>query len=363
MAGEGSVYRSGEWFVAQISIGPRGHRRYVRRKRRRKSEAVAALAELQADKRAGVTRTRATTGDFLAAWVADVRNLRPSTRHGYQVAVELHLIPELGGIRLDELAPLDVEHALARLSERMSPKHLRNVHAVLRRALNDAVRKGMVTRNVAGREFVDAPRVPDEEPAAFTSAEVARLLLAARGDRLEAPLRVAIGTGLRQGELLGLAWEDLDLAGRRIHVRRELTRVDGRYVRAELKTGSRSRRVLPLAPELVDVLERHEAAIREEGLVPIATGPVFVSPAGAPLNGSWMTHRLYQLEERAGIRRLPWKNLRTTFASRLFEAGVSDRVIADWLGHTRTKTTHGHYIDTADASQERALAAVGAMVR
>lgn len=363
MAGEGSVYRSGEWYIAQVSIGPRDRRRYVRRKRRRKSEAVAALAELLADKRAGVTRSRSTTGDYLASWVETVRNVRESTRDGYRGAVEYHLIPEIGAIRLAELTPVDVEEALARLAPRMSAKHLRNVHAVLRAALNDAVRKGLVPRNVAGREYVDAPRVPDREPEAFTAAELERLLEAAKGDRLEIAVRVSIGTGLRQGELLGLAWEDVDLEGARLHVRRELVRRGGRYVRDELKTGSRSRRVLPLPPEVVDLFRVQEQRVRDEGLIPIATGPVFVAPTGAPLNGSWMTHRLYQLEERAGVRRLPWKNLRTTFASRLFEATGNDRIVADWMGHRRTSTTHGHYIDTRDASQERALAAIGGMVR
>ena len=363
MAGEGSVYRSGEWWVAQISLGGRVTRRYERRKRRRRSEAYAALDELRADRRAGVTRSRSTTGDYLVGWIADVRNLRPSTLHGYRVAVELHLVPEIGAIRLSDLSPLDVERALSRLADRMSPKHLRNVHAVLRRALNHAVRAGLVPRNVAGSDYVDAPRVPDREPEAFSSEEVARLLAAAAGDVAETPIRVSLGTGVRQGELLGLAWEDLDLDGGRLHVRRALVYRDGRYLREELKTGHRSRRVLPLAPELVAALRAHEGRVREAGLVPIATGPVFVSRSGGPLNGSWLTHRLYSLEERAGVRRLPWKNLRTTFSSRLFDAGVPDRTIADWMGHRRTSTTHGHYIDTAGGSQERALAAVGELVR
>jgi integrase len=362
MPGEGSIYRSGRWWIAQLSRGGRTSRSYDRRKRATQREAAEALAELKADRRSGVNRSRQTTGEFLIGWVADVRNIRPSTRHGYQVAIERHLVSTLGPIRLAELTPLDVEHALAGLAEGRSAKHLRNIHAVLRRALGHAVRAGLVTRNVAAAEFVDAPRVPDREPDALTIEEIARLLDAARGDWLEAPIRLALGTGLRQGELLGLAWEDLDLAAGRIHVRRELVRRDGRYLRDELKTGSRSRRVLPLAPALVDALLKHRQRIIDEDLVPIATGPVFVTREGRPLNGSWCTHRLYQLLERAGVRRLPWKNLRTTFGSRLFEAGVPDRTIADWLGHRRTTTTHGHYIDTAGGAQARALEAVGALL-
>jgi len=362
MAGEGSIYRSGRWWIAQLSKGGRLTRSYERRKRLTRREAVAALEELKADRRGGVARIRQTTGDFLVGWVADVRNLRPSTRHGYATAIERHLVPTLGEIRLSELTPLDVERGLSRLAPGMSPKHLRNVHAVLRRALTGAVRGGLVPRNVAAADYVDTPRVPDREPDSLTGEEVRALLAAAAGEWLEAPIRLALGTGLRQGELLGLAWEDLDLVAGRIHVRRELVRRDGRYLRDELKTGSRSRRVLPLAPALVTALHEHRQRVIDAGLVPTATGPVFVTREGRPLNGSWCTHRLYGLLERAGVRRLPWKNLRTTFGSRLFEAGVPDRTIADWLGHRRTSTTHGHYIDTAGGAQERALEAVGGLI-
>lgn len=260
---------------------------------------------------------------------------------------------------MSDLSPLDVEHALARLEPAMSAKTLRNVHGVLRRALGMAKKAGVVARNVASGEFIDAPRVPDREPEAFTPDELGRVFEAAHGHWLEVAIRVSVGTGLRQGELLGLAWEDIDWHSRVLRIRRELVLRDGRYRREELKNDSRSRRDVPLAPSMVAALRQQEARVRAVGLVPIATGPVFVTSRGRPMNGSWMTHKLYQLEAAAGMwRRLPWKNLRTTFASRLFAAGVPDRTIADWMGHTRTKTTHGHYIDTANASHARALAAV-----
>lgn len=364
MPGEGSIYRQRDaagktiGWVAQLSLGGRQTRRYERRKRRTRDEAVAALDDMKADRRAGVRRSRMTTGDYLASWIRSVRNIKPATRRGYAAAIEYHLIPTIGHVRLSDLEPLDVEHALAKLAPRMSPKMLLNVFGVLRRALAMAKKAGLVARNVASSEYVDAPSVPDQEPEAFTPDEVARLLAAAHGDWLEAALALSIGTGLRQGELLGLAWEDIDWQRRVLHVRRELVRREGRYRREELKNGSRSRRDVPLSAGMAGVLRAHEARLRRAKFVPVAGGPVFVSQRGLPLSGSWMTHRLYKLEAAAGVRRLAWKNLRTTFASRLFAAGVPDRLIADWMGHTRTKTTQGHYIDTADANQARALAAV-----
>ena len=359
--GEGSVYQlpDGSW-MAQKSIGGRLSRRYRRRRAATKREALARLASLDAELRAGVQSSRVTVGDYLEGWVRDVRNIRPSTQHGYEVAVRLHLAPTIGGIRLAALSPLDVERMLSVLAPSMSPKMLRNVHAVLRRALNAAVRAGLVPRNVAGREYVDAPRVPTVEPQPLTAAQVRRVLDAARGDRLEALFIVAVGTGLRQGELLGLAWEDVDLDAGAIHVRRELVYRDGRYAREEPKT-DRSRRVVPLSPALVAALRAHRERLVAAGFMPIPGGPVFTSPSGGPLNGSWVTHRFYRLLADAGIPRVPFKNLRTTFASRLFAAGVPDRRIADLLGHTRTRTTQGHYIGAGD-DWAPALEAVEALV-
>lgn len=183
MGGDGSIYRRDErTWVAQLSIGSRVSRRYVRRNAPTRAAARAALEELKAEHRAGVHRSRITTGDYLERWVAEVRNIRPSTRRGYANAVAYHLNPAIGHVRLFDLSPLDVEGMLSRHSGTMSPKLLRNVHAVLRRALTHAVRSGLVTRNVASREYVDAPSVTVDEPEAFSTEEVRALLHALEGD-------------------------------------------------------------------------------------------------------------------------------------------------------------------------------------
>jgi len=361
MPGEGSVFRlkSGQW-RAQISIGGRGRRRFRTRTVPTRPEAVAALDELRGDRRAGLDRTRTTLGDYLERWVDSARNIRPATRAGYLTVVTHHLVPTIGSVRLNDLRPVHVEEMLATLERRMSPKYLRNVHAVLRRALGQAVRSRLIPVNYAGREYVDAPRVTVEEPDALSGPEVTALLEAVRGDRLEALFITALGTGLRQGELLGLAWQDLDLDGERLSVRFELARIDGVYRRVEPKT-DRSRRSVPLSPAVVAALRAHRQSTIDAGFVPTATGPVFTNRSGGPLNGSWLTHHHYAALERAGIRRLPFKNLRTTFASRLYEAGVSDMEIAQLMGHTRTHTTKRHYIALAGGHAD-AVEAIERMV-
>lgn len=373
MPGEGSVYRrksDGRW-VAALSVGKRDDRVIYRRYARSRTLARLALDDL----RAGLTQpTNATSlGDYLARWVSEARGIRATTRHGYQAVVTTHLIPRIGHLSIGALTPLHVEALLADMDGTMSPKTARNVHVVLRRALGQAVRAQIITKNVASREFVDAPKVPTLEPEALTGAQVRRLLDACRGDRQEALFVLAVGAGLRQGELLGLAWEDLDLDHGQVHVRRELVHYAGVYERREGKRitikpsydkreepkTERSKRSVPLAPPVIAVLRAHRERVKAEGWVPIPTGPVFINLDGGDLSGSWLTHHHYGLLAKAGVARMPFKNLRTTFSSRLAEAGVSDVVIARLMGHSRTHTTRKHYI--ADRPED-AIEAIARLV-
>ncbi len=358
MPGEGSVYRrksDGRW-VAALSLGSRDDRVIYRRYAQSKAAARAALADL----RAGLTQPDDSTSlsDYLERWVREARGIRPTTRHGYQAVVTHHLLPRIGHIPIGSLTPLHVESLLNDLEPTMSPKTLRNVHVVLRRALGQAMRAGVVRRNVASREYVEPPKVPDREPDALTTTQVRRLLDAAKGDRLEALLVLGVATGLRQGELLGLAWEDLDLANGFVHVRQALVRVNGEYDLADPKT-NRSKRSVPLAPAVVRAMESHRERTVRAGFVPIPTGPVFTNTTGGELSGSWLTHHFYALLAKAELPRYPFKILRATFSSRLAEAGVSDVVIARLMGHARTHTTKRHYI--ADRPED-AIAAIGRLV-
>lgn len=351
--GTGSIYsiidsRTGrKRWIAQVSIGGRQGRRFRKRVRDTERAARAALKELRAE----VTPTRGsrlTLSAYLEGWVGDVRNLRPRTRTEYANAIAYHIVPTIGHVRLASLTPAHVESMIRVLAPTMAPKSLRNVVGVLRRALTFAVRDGLIQRNVASGEYIDPIRVPRSEPRTLTVDELHRLTEAAKGHWLEGLIVTAAGTGLRQGELLGLAWGDVDLDVGRLDVRRALARRDGRYVRDELKT-ERSERSVPLALSVVAALVAHRERIKAAGFVPIATGPVFPSLRGRELSAGWVTHQFYALCESAGIQRAPFKALRATFASRLFDAGVPERRIQDLLGHKPdSRVTQAHYIGAAE---------------
>jgi len=265
--------------------------------------------------------------------------------------------------RLAELEPADVEAMLAGWDRSLSPKTARNAFVVLRRALGQAARLRLIAYNPAAREYIDAPKADTKEPDAFTDEEITRLLAASKGHRIEPLIALAVETGLRQGELLGLAWEDISADA--VTVRKELVWMPGdrprhgRYTRGEPKT-PRSRRTVPLTPAAKAAIERQRERLIADGFVPIATGPVFTNHRGRALSGSWVTHELYDLEKKAGIRRLPFKNLRTSFSTRLHAAGVPDVTIAALMGHTRTATTKRHYIAVGASDLRGAIEKLGA---
>jgi len=185
-----------------------------------------------------------TLGHYLQEWLGGQRAmLRPATVSLYEIVVRRHLQPEMGSVRLDRLTVAQVQGMLRRLSENgLAPGPVGHVRAVLRSALNEAVRQELVPRNVAS--LARPPRPPQRLIEPFTPEECSLILgLAPRFDLL-AVVAIAVGMGLRQGQILGLRWQDVDLERRTLKVQRALQRVDGRSQLVDPKT-SRSRRTLP----------------------------------------------------------------------------------------------------------------------
>lgn len=339
--GEGSLFRrrsDGLW-VAQISHGPRGARQVLRRYARTREEAARLLGELRAG--AGVADRRTTVGEFLRAWLTThERRLRPSTLRTYRSLAERHILPAIGHVALADLAPDHVERMLARAP--LAPKGQRNVLSLVARVLAVAERRGLVARNVA--RLVDAPRVVPPERAALTPDAARRILEVVRGDRLEALYVLALATGLRMGELLGLTWRDVDREAGTLAVRHALVRHHGRYVLDEPKT-RRSVRTITLPAFAVAALDEHRRRQLEERLAagaPTEDGLVFVSPAGRPISGGWLSHRWRRLAARAGLE-LRFHDLRHGQASLLVALGVHPRVVAERLGHATTRTAMDRY--------------------
>ncbi len=294
---------------------------------------------------------RQTVGDFLSSWLETTARptVRPSTYVSYAGIVNDHLIPELGRIRLSRLAPQDVQEMLNRkLAEGLSPRRVDYLRGVLHRALNQALRWSLVGRNVAG--LARSPKQVRYEIRPLSPPEVGPLLETVRGDRLEALFTLAVATGMRRGELLGLSWADVDLRAGTIQVRHALERFEGAYRLVEPKAARGVRSVNPpaFALESLQRCRRRQAEERELAQSEWTEwGLVFATPVGLPRDGSMVTHALHRHLRRVGLRHQRFHDLRHACASLLLAEGVNPRVVMEILGHSQvslTLNTYSHVI-------------------
>jgi integrase len=241
-------------------------------------------------------------------------------------------------------------------SKELSPRSVDYIHVTLQKALTQAMRDDLIPRNVAAGERPRSSR-KREEIKALSSDQARVLLTAARGERNEALYIVAAHTGLRQGELLGLKWADVDLAARRLSVRRALKVTDHGLDFGPPKN-SASRRSVPLSKTSVAVLRAHRTRQNEERL---RLGDlwqdhdlVFPNRVGKPLDHGNLYYREYKpLLQRAGLgdEGFTFHSLRHTFATELFNQRKRPKIIQSLLGHssiTQTMDTYSHLLDDVD---------------
>lgn len=306
---------------------------------------------------------RETLGAFLTRWLDTARStVRPRTWQRYEELVRLHVIPMLGRTRLEALRPDDLQRLYAaKLASSLSRRTVRHIHMLLHGALNQAVRWGYASRNVA--DAVDPPSVPEEERPVPAPVEVARLLDTARaaGDRLAPLWTVAVYSGCREGELLGLRWEDVDLQRGTLSVRRTLVGAHGGVPSlGEPKTRG-SRRTVTLPQEALEALSeqrrQQEDERRARGQAYAPYGFVFASRLGTPLLARNVIRTFKAALKRAGLpRNLRIHDLRHTSATLMLAAGVHPKTASARLGHSAVGITLDRYTHSvqgldADAAQ------------
>ena len=367
---EGSVYKrqDGRW-VACITLG------YANGRRQRKTaiaatrrEAVQRLTQLQHAAEQGLALdSDPTVADYLKRWLKDSARptLRPRTFAGYTSIVTGHLVPGLGRIRLRKLTPADVEVHLRRSADAgLSNRTIQYHHAVLRRALGQAERWGLVARNVA--RLVTVPRVQRRDVRPLTPEQARLFLSGVKGDRLETLYAVSLSLGLRQGEALGLQWADIDFEARTLAVRHTLQRYNGEYHLDDPKT-DRSRRTISLPVPIVDALRRHRAQQNEERLRagPLWAGErwglVFCNELGEPLDGVVVTRSFQRKLADLGLPAQRFHDLRHAAATFLIAQGVALRVVMEILGHSTIATTadtYGHVMPELQRDATERTAAV-----
>lgn len=364
-AGEGTIRqrKSGRWEArVTLGYGPDGRQRRKSVYGDTRGEVQQIVKQVLLAKEMGLDRVdeRQTVKQFLERWLVDCH--KPSVRHSTwkrsEQVVRVHLVPEIGHVRLVKLTPHEVQALLNRkLKSGLTPRTVEIIRAVLRTALNQAVRWGDVPRNVA--ELANAPRVPKREIEPLTAEEARRLLDALEGERLKALFVLAVSTGLRQGELLGLRWPDIDLGEGVLRVRHGLQRQDGEYRFVEPKS-KQSRRTLPLPGMAVSALRCHRVSQAEERL---EAGPkweesdlVLPTRVGRPMHPSVVRSAFRRALKTAGLKQQRFHDLRHCCATLLAAGGAHPREIMKTLSHSQISVTMNVYNTHAIPSRQRETA-------
>ena len=360
--GEGAIYETKDGRIrgALIVVDPRTGRE-VRRLVSGKSRADVSrkLDKLRKDAASGALSTSATVDDYLTTWLeAERARLRLSTWRSRELHIRLYIVPVIGPIQLSRLTPADVERMTTGMVDRgLSARTAASCRVTLRRALGDAQRDGLVLRNVAA--LARPPRVQSRSMEAgrdyLAPGKLKTLLAAIEAEPLGPLVAVAATTGLRQGELLGLAWSDVDMEGRTLTVRRSMARAwvtrEGERAQGwalqEPKT-PRSRRTINLPATSVAALKRRrtdqEAQRKAAGTAwQDMDGLVFTDALGRPLDGSTVGHAFRTMLDAAGLPHIPFHGLRHSAATALLSAGVPLRTVADVLGHSTITITADTY--------------------
>jgi integrase len=244
----------------------------------------------------------------------------------------------------------------------LTPRTVQHIHATLRAALDQAVEWDLVARNVA--KLVDAPRDTRKEIKPFFPEQARKCLDVARSDRLDGLYFVAM-LGLRQGEILGLQWSDVDLDARVLTIRQSLQRV-ARVLKIVETKNDRSRRTIRLPQVAADALIRHAARQEQErqfaGERWKNTGFLFTTSVGTPLDGPTVTHRFQALLKNAGLPRMRFHDLRHRCATLLLVQGVHPRVVMEILGHSQISITMNIYSHVIPAMQQEVATRLDAIL-
>jgi len=342
--------------------GPDGKpRRHFETVRGRKGDAQRRLTELLASLDKGVYTPpgKLTVADLLAQWLeGHVRtNCAHRTIESYHSTVARHLNPGLGHIPLRQLQAPMIERYYGKAGQKLSAKSVLYHHRLLKQALKYGVRQGYLGRNPA--DLVSPPKPRRKPMRALTQSEVRDLLMSAASSSHYPIVYTAVSTGLRQAELLGLRWRDIDTDSRSISVNRTLYKRRGVVEFNEPKT-SHSRRSVAMTSKLAEFLGEYrleqQRLCYQVGKAMTLDDLVFSSHEGTPVDPSVLSHNFGRIAKRAGLENVRFHDLRHTFASLMLAKGAKPKVISEALGHASVAFTLDVYSHIIEGMQSEAMA-------
>ncbi len=298
-------------------------------------------------------------GDWIDFWYHNFCKpaIRITTQDCYENRIYDHIIPEIGKIPLNRLTQNDLQQFYARLKRNgrkrfvekfgagLSDRMVRSCHTTCRSALQKAVAEGLIRINPAiGCKL---PPKKGREMQVLTQAEIIRFLAQADEENYYELLLLELLTGLREGEIVGLKWSDLDLDTGELHISRQVCRVGGKSVVSKPKTKSSIRTII-LPPDLVEVLADYKRYATCEWMFP---SPV---NKGEPRNPTSVYHRTQLILERARCKKVRFHDLRHTFATMALENGMDIKTLSAMIGHVSAETTLNIYSHITDTMRQQA---------
>ena len=364
--GEGTINQKPNGrFEMQITVGTNPITGMPKRKSfsgRTKGEVRAKRREYDAAVANGTycEPTKLTVGEWLGYWLKEFkyRYVEPSSYDFYESKVRVHLIPNIGSVRLQELNTLQIQSMINILVMKLSATTIQNIHLTLNQALEKAVDIGYISKNPA-KQCTLPKKKKDKKYKAFKQEEISKIMKSINYDNsFGVIVMLAFATGLREGEILALTWEDFDFENKCVSINKALSHIKvrdeigepikvdnkniGQLIVKQPKTES-SIRVMPLPANIIPILKKHKLKTAEINLrngIPVNDENLaFPTSKGTKIYPNNLCVQWKRFLKRAGVNYLTFHSIRHTYTTILTEKGGSIKTIQELLGHSSISTT------------------------
>lgn len=330
-----------------------------------KKAAQQRLTDLLSTRDRGIDiqPTKLTFGEYLARWLTDYAavSVAPSTLARYRIAIDKHVSAHLGGRLLAELRPMDIQrlHRTC-LGEKLSPRTVVQHHRIVREALKHAVLWQLIPANPA--DAISPPRYERKEMAVLDGLEVLRLLEKAEGSFLHPMIFLAVDSGARVGELLGLRWSDVDFESRTLRIVRTVQRIPKEGIAFRSTKTSKSRRTIPFSHATCEILQAHrdrqDDFRRSQGASYLDQDLLFAQAHGGPFEPVQISHSFGKLIRGSDLPRIRFHDLRHTAATIMLAKNIHPKVVSERLGHASIHITLDTYSHVLPHLQDEAATAM-----
>lgn len=354
-----------QFYTGEIKEGKR--ERIKKRGFRTKKEAEKAMAEAQAAVNKGeyLEPSKMAFRDYLNDWMKTKRNLGEQTADLYESYLRTHIVPTLGHIPLAKITAHDIEMFLDTLHTKgLAAATIKRIFSVVNAALNAAQMKDLITKNVANK--VEKPQASRRRDLVVWEPEfVSSFLRTTHNEsRYWIAIYLAIMTGMRQGEILGIRWSDIDFENKTLHIQQTVTK------KRQIKTGAKTKgsvRSVALSPETIEMLRTHRKGILADRIKHGADYKnhdlVVCTHFGGPVTSRAIQKVWDSFIKKTNAPKITFHDLRHTHASLLIKQGVHIKVISERLGHSSVSITLDLYGHLMPNMQEDAAAGLDNLIK